>query len=394
MCEFVDDDPRRHARPAATGRRRRSTGAGCASRWTTARRAAVRVAFERLYRGGPRLPDRGAHQLVPGLPDERERPRGRPDAGDRARSGRSATTSSTRRPAQPDPDATITVATTRPETILGDTAVAVHPDDERYAGARRAAGPDPVRRARRADHRRRRRRSRVRDRCRQDHPGPRPRRLRRPACATACRRSPSCRRRDRSPRPATRYDGLDRYEARAAIVADLEARGDLVGGDAARDGHRALPAQQRRHRAAPQDAVVHPDRAARRARARGDARGPDADPARALREDLGALADEHPRLERVAPAVVGPPHPGLVLPGRPRDGHRRTPAGPDACAVCGRPAAELRQDPDIFDTWFSSGLWPFSTLGWPDETAGPRDATTRRRSWRPATTSSSSGSPG
>ena len=42
--------------------------------------------------------------------------------------------------------------------------------------------------------------------------------------------------------------------------------------------------------------------------------------------------------------------------------------GPAACATCARPAAELRQDPDIFDTWFSSGLWPFSTLGWPDDT--------------------------
>ena len=42
--------------------------------------------------------------------------------------------------------------------------------------------------------------------------------------------------------------------------------------------------------------------------------------------------------------------------------------GPDACETCGRPAAELTQDPDIFDTWFSSGLWPFSTLGWPDDT--------------------------
>ena len=31
-------------------------------------------------------------------------------------------------------------------------------------------------------------------------------------------------------------------------------------------------------------------------------------------------------------------------------------------------ADTLQQDPDIFDTWFSSGLWPFSTLGWPDET--------------------------
>ncbi len=36
--------------------------------------------------------------------------------------------------------------------------------------------------------------------------------------------------------------------------------------------------------------------------------------------------------------------------------------------MCGRPATELTQDPDIFDTWFSSGLWPFSTLGWPDDT--------------------------
>jgi valyl-tRNA synthetase len=47
-------------------------------------------------------------------------------------------------------------------------------------------------------------------------------------------------------------------------------------------------------------------------------------------------------------------------------------AGPDACAVCGRPASMLEQDPDIFDTWFSSGLWPFSTLGWPDDTADLR----------------------
>ncbi|MFO0997508.1 MAG: valine--tRNA ligase [Alphaproteobacteria bacterium] len=34
----------------------------------------------------------------------------------------------------------------------------------------------------------------------------------------------------------------------------------------------------------------------------------------------------------------------------------------------GKPA-ELRRDPDVLDTWFSSALWPFSTLGWPDETA-------------------------
>jgi len=39
---------------------------------------------------------------------------------------------------------------------------------------------------------------------------------------------------------------------------------------------------------------------------------------------------------------------------------------PDACAACG--SAALRQDPDVLDTWFSSALWPFSTLGWPDDT--------------------------
>ena len=29
---------------------------------------------------------------------------------------------------------------------------------------------------------------------------------------------------------------------------------------------------------------------------------------------------------------------------------------------------KLEQDPDVLDTWFSSGLWPFSTLGWPEQT--------------------------
>ena len=39
---------------------------------------------------------------------------------------------------------------------------------------------------------------------------------------------------------------------------------------------------------------------------------------------------------------------------------------PSACATCGSP--ELEQDGDVLDTWFSSQLWPFSTLGWPEET--------------------------
>jgi valyl-tRNA synthetase len=39
---------------------------------------------------------------------------------------------------------------------------------------------------------------------------------------------------------------------------------------------------------------------------------------------------------------------------------------PTTCPKCG--GAHLEQDPDVLDTWFSSGLWPFSTLGWPEET--------------------------
>ena len=39
---------------------------------------------------------------------------------------------------------------------------------------------------------------------------------------------------------------------------------------------------------------------------------------------------------------------------------------PKACRKCG--SENIRQDPDVLDTWFSSALWPFSTLGWPDET--------------------------
>ena len=39
---------------------------------------------------------------------------------------------------------------------------------------------------------------------------------------------------------------------------------------------------------------------------------------------------------------------------------------PKRCPKCGSP--DIRQDEDVLDTWFSSALWPFSTMGWPDET--------------------------
>ncbi|MBE3590495.1 MAG: valine--tRNA ligase [Firmicutes bacterium] len=41
---------------------------------------------------------------------------------------------------------------------------------------------------------------------------------------------------------------------------------------------------------------------------------------------------------------------------------------PERCRRCGAPGERLVQDEDVLDTWFSSALWPFSTLGWPEDT--------------------------
>jgi valyl-tRNA synthetase len=48
------------------------------------------------------------------------------------------------------------------------------------------------------------------------------------------------------------------------------------------------------------------------------------------------------------------------------EGHARAAGVPTKCPKCG--GGKLSQDSDVLDTWFSSSLWPFSTLGWPDET--------------------------
>ena len=49
------------------------------------------------------------------------------------------------------------------------------------------------------------------------------------------------------------------------------------------------------------------------------------------------------------------------------DGHTTiAESEPSACAECGM--GELTQDEDVLDTWFSSALWPFATLGWPEQT--------------------------
>ena len=383
-------DSRGHALASSAGSARRPTGAACATRWTRDR-PGPSASPSSASTGGPRLSHGSPGQLVPGLPDERQRPRGDRHAGDRDalvgalppdRSGDRPSRRRTRPSRSPRPARRRSSGTPRWRSTR----------TTRATGPRRAPGAHPVRGSRRPDHRRRRRGPCLRDRRGQDHAGPRPRRPRdRPAPRPPRTDHPGRRRDDHRHRDALR-------RARPVRCARRH-RGRPRGGRrprgrrATRDGHRPLPAQQRHHRAAAQDAVVHPDDAARGTGARGDPQRTDPDPPRAIREDLGALADRHPRLERLAPAVVGPPHPGLVLPGWPRDRVVRARQVRTPAPSAGGPLPTSSRTPTSSTRGSARGCGRSrpSAGRTTRPTTGP---TTRRRSWRPATTSSSSGSPG
>ncbi len=79
---------------------------------------------------------------------------------------------------------------------------------------------------------------------------------------------------------------------------------------------------------------------------------------------LSRLDGGNPALVRLAPALVGPPAAGLVLRCLREDDRRGDRAG----VLPGLRRRQLRRDPDVLDTWFSSALWPFATLGWPEGT--------------------------
>jgi valyl-tRNA synthetase len=265
-----------------------------------------------------------------------------------------------------EPDRWIAVATTRPETLLGDSAVAVNPEDPRYTAliGRRAVIPfvnrvvpiiaDPV--------------------------------VDRSFGTGAVKITPAHDQDDyetgkrhglamitvlddaaRVNENGAQFAGLDRYEARRQIVAALEAAGDL---ESAKPHEMLIGHCQR------SDDVVEP-----RLKTQWFIRvAPLAEAAlAATRSGRTQILPE--RFVKVWEHWLteirdwnvsrqlwwGHRIPAWYCP----DGHATVsadPAGPNACEVCGRPAAELRQDDDIFDTWFSSGLWPFSTLGWPEET--------------------------
>jgi len=266
----------------------------------------------------------------------------------------------------PDPDAWISVATTRPETLLGDTAVAVHPDDERYRElvGRHAILPFLGRRL-----------PIVAD----EH-------VERTFGTGAVKITPA--------HDPDDYELAKRHDLPAITVLDEQARINEAGGEfAALDRYAARKEILARLAAA---GDLEDERAHQMVIGRCDRCGTVVEPRLSVQWFIRVqpLAGRALASVREGRTKILPPHfekvyahwmenihdwavgrqlwwghriPAWFCP----DGHvtvTDAEAGPDACAECGRPAAELRQETDIFDTWFSSGLWPFSTLGWPDAT--------------------------
>ena len=258
------------------------------------------------------------------------------------------------------------VATTRPETMLGDTAVAIHPADGRYRDLVGSMVELPLTERRIpviADD------------------------MVDPEFGTGCVKITPAHdfndyqvgerhalerinvltrdARINSNAPA-RYQGLDRFEARAKIVEDLEARGLLVR----TEPHRmTVPRGDRSH------AVIEPyltdqwfvktgplAEPSIRAVENGDIRFVPDHWAKTFFEWMRNIEDWCISRQiwwgHRIPAWYD--HDGNVYVGRSEDEVRDKFALPGSLA--------LEQDPDVLDTWYSSALWPFSTLGWPERT--------------------------
>ncbi|MEW2486468.1 valine--tRNA ligase [Streptomyces sp. NPDC048411] len=258
-----------------------------------------------------------------------------------------------------DGDATIVVATTRAETMLGDTAVAVHPDDERYkhlVGTRiKLPLTDrtiPVV----ADH----------------HVDPE---FGTGAVKVTPAHDPNDfeigKRHDLPfltvmderavitvPGP---FEGLDRLEARSAIVGALRAEGRIVT-EKRPYLHSVGHCSRCKTTIEPRLSLQWWVKVAPLAKAAGDA----------VRDGKVKI---HPQeMEKRYFDWVDNLHDWTIS--RQLWWGHRIPVwyGPNGEVVCVGPDDEAptgegwTQDSDVLDTWFSSGLWPFSTLGWPEQT--------------------------
>ncbi|MDX1622392.1 MAG: valine--tRNA ligase [Gemmatimonadota bacterium] len=261
-----------------------------------------------------------------------------------------------------DGEGGLVVATTRPETMLGDTAVAVHPEDERYAHLVGKTAILPLV-------------GRELPIVADDFVDPE---FGTGAVKVTPAHDPNdfemgerhaLERVDVLEPDATMseaaggYAGLDRYEARKRIVDDLEDRGRLEKVEA----HEH--AVGRCYRC---DTVVEP----RLSDQWFVKMKPLAAPAlEAWREGTLSFTPERwgkvyeHWLENVRDWCIsrqiwwGHRIPVWTC----GEGHEfAAREDPDVCPECG--SERLEQDPDVLDTWFSSWLWPFSTLGWPEET--------------------------
>jgi len=258
-----------------------------------------------------------------------------------------------------DGDQQITVATTRPETMLGDGAVAVHPGDERYAhligtyvllplanrmipiiadelvdpefgtGAVKVTGahdPNDFEMAMR-------------------HGIEMPIIMNINAVMEGS---------------GTAFDGMDRFEARKAVVEELRKQGRVVA-EKRPYAHSVGHCQRCETIIEPRLSKQWFVKVGPLAKAAGDA----------VRD--GRVKIEPPELAPRYFEWVDGMHDWCIS--RQLWWGHRLPVyyGPDEqIIVCGpgeTPPDGFIQDPDVLDTWFSSGLWPFSTLGWPEETA-------------------------
>ncbi len=254
----------------------------------------------------------------------------------------------------------VVVATTRAETMLGDTAVAVHPDDERYrhligtevelplTGRRipivgdahvdpafgtgmvkvtPAHDPNDFEIGQRHDL---------------------------PALTIMDERGVIT-----APGP---FEGLDRFEARPAIVAALRAEGRIVA-EKRPYVHAVGHCSRCRTTVEPRLSLQWFVNTSPLAKAAGDA----------VRD--GRVAIEPADLAKRYFAWVDNMHDWCIS--RQLWWGHRIPVwyGPNGEVVCVGPDEQpptgegWHQDEDVLDTWFSSGLWPFSTLGWPEQTA-------------------------
>ena len=256
----------------------------------------------------------------------------------------------------------VVVATTRPETMLGDSCVAVHPDDERYRDLVGATVVLPLL-------------GREIPIVADDFVDP--------AFGTgAVKVTPAhdpndfdigerhgCEKINVLAADATitedggPYVGLDRYEARRRVVADLEAAGLLVRVD---DHVHAVGHCYRCH------TVVEPWLS--------DQWFVDMKPlaAPAIEVVRDGRVRFHPErwsnvyfhwMENIRDWCVSRQlWWGHQIPVFYCDACGSMHASEDDVTTCPDCGGPVRQDPDVLDTWFSSALWPFATLGWPEET--------------------------